>query len=100
MSKRPSIRKFVRPEKPEEFPAGIALEAGHLVVSHASWRTVRPEIDPARCAGCGLCYLACPDGAIVSDGDKAGVDLVYCKGCGICVRECRLGAIEMVDEHD
>jgi pyruvate ferredoxin oxidoreductase delta subunit len=64
------------------------------------WRTgERPVAEPARCIDCLLCWLYCPDSAIVLDGTAfTGIDLDTCKGCAICAEVCPVGAIEMVAE--
>lgn len=65
-----------------------------------SWRTgLKPELDAARCVDCLLCWLYCPDSAVVLDGETmTGFDLHYCKGCEICAERCPVGAIAMVAE--
>jgi 2-oxoacid:acceptor oxidoreductase delta subunit (pyruvate/2-ketoisovalerate family) len=48
---------------------------------------------------CLLCWLYCPDAAVVVEkGVFAGIDLEYCKGCEICAEMCPAGAIQMVRE--
>ncbi len=83
------------------------LEQGAVVVRDASihpdtggWRTgLRPELDLSRCVDCLLCWLYCPDGAVVvADGAVVGIDLEACKGCEICEERCPVGAIAMVEE--
>ena len=65
------------------------------------WRTgLRPEVELAKCVDCLLCWVYCPDSAIVTEGGAfAGFDLDHCKGCEICAAVCPTGAIEMVSEH-
>lgn len=54
-----------------------------------SWRVERPEIDYDRCTRCGICFVRCPDGAIVLDDEGYPViDYDHCKGCMICWDEC------------
>jgi len=64
------------------------------------WRTgLKPDVDQAACVDCLLCWLYCPDSAIVLDGLRfAGFDLEVCKGCELCSVVCPTGAIAMVTE--
>ncbi len=64
------------------------------------WRTgERPTADVPRCVNCLLCWLDCPDSAILVEGESfAGIDLDACKGCAICAEICPVGAIAMVAE--
>ena len=64
------------------------------------WRTgLKPEAETARCINCLLCWLYCPDSAVVLDGTTfTGFDYDHCKGCEICARVCPTKAIEMVPE--
>ena len=81
-------------------PGGIVVRAEAERVRTGGWRTgLRPEADLARCVDCLLCWLYCPDSAVVLDGTTfAGFDLDVCKGCEICAEMCPTGAIEMVAE--
>ena len=85
------------------------LRAGGVVVGSESerprtggWRTgVKPDVDLSRCVNCLLCWLYCPDSAVVLDGEAfAGFDLDVCKGCEICAEACPTGAIAMVADDD
>ena len=62
------------------------------------WRAFRPVIDQNKCVKCLMCWLYCPEMAILWDGEKVSVNLDYCKGCGICANECPVKAITMVPE--
>jgi len=47
-----------------------------------------------RCDGCGHCFRACRDKALLVDNEgKAIIDTQKCKGCGDCTRFCRRMAI-------
>ena len=50
------------------------------------------------CNSCGICYVYCPDVAILWINEKPEVDYDYCKGCGICAKECPRGIITMAPE--
>lgn len=82
---------------------GKILEAGSSEqYETGGWRTFRPVHDMDKCIHCLLCWILCPDGAIiVKDGKWAGFDLKHCKGCGICAEECppKVKAITMVKEE-
>lgn len=59
-----------------------------------NWRSVRPEIDLAKCKRCFLCYLYCPEAALNLDSENfPHVDYDHCKGCMICYEECPTEAI-------
>lgn len=81
-------------------PAGVVApeDAGQPLTG--DWRTSgRPEVDYALCVNCLLCWLHCPDSAILLDGTTlSGIEYDYCKGCELCVEVCPAGAIGMVDE--
>ncbi len=84
-----------------ELPPGGAVVPTEAEQPHTgSWRTgLRPEVDLARCVDCLLCWLYCPDSAVLLDGtDFAGFDHDFCKGCEICAEACPTGAIQMVAE--
>jgi pyruvate ferredoxin oxidoreductase delta subunit len=88
----------------KELPEGDVLEAG---TAHefrtGDWRSKRPVHDEEKCTSCLICWVYCPDSAIiVKDGKFAGIDLDHCKGCGICEKVCppKVHAITMVDERD
>lgn len=64
-----------------------------LTSVNSGFRTEKPVCDRTKCNGCNLCYLYCPDGAIVKDGKGIKFDLDFCKGCRICKKNCKKGAI-------
>jgi 2-oxoacid:acceptor oxidoreductase delta subunit (pyruvate/2-ketoisovalerate family) len=80
--------------------AGVVRRDEALRPRTGNYRTgVRPEVELARCVDCLLCWLYCPDAAIVlEDAHFRGFDLDVCKGCEICSEVCPTGAIEMVAE--
>ncbi len=85
----------------QSLPVGGAVRpAGAPRPATGGWRTgEKPVADVPKCVNCLLCWLYCPDSAIVLDGETfTGVDLDYCKGCGICAEVCPADAIAMVAE--
>jgi pyruvate ferredoxin oxidoreductase delta subunit len=68
--------------------------------STGDWRTTgRPVVELSRCVNCLLCWMYCPDSAMVLEGATlTGIDYDVCKGCELCVEVCPAGAIEMVLE--
>jgi pyruvate ferredoxin oxidoreductase delta subunit len=85
----------------QEIPiGGLIVEAGNAAeYKTGDWRAFRPVIDWERCTKCLICWLNCPDMAMVTeDGEFVGVDLDYCKGCGICAEVCPVDCIEMLEE--
>jgi len=81
-------------------PGGTVLPAEAEQPHTGGWRTgLRPEVELSRCVNCLLCWLHCPDSAIVLDGTTfTGFDYDFCKGCEICAEVCPVDAIGMVPE--
>ncbi len=85
-----------------------ALDRGPVIPGGSStsyrtgdWRQLRPVLDLDRCVHCMLCWLYCPDSAILTRGGQVvEVDYDHCKGCGVCAAVCppRASAIRMVPE--
>jgi 2-oxoacid:acceptor oxidoreductase delta subunit (pyruvate/2-ketoisovalerate family) len=81
-------------------PGGAVFPAEAELPRTGGWRTgLAPSVDLSRCVNCLLCWLYCPDSAVVLDGTTfTGFDLEVCKGCEICADVCPVDAIEMVEE--
>ena len=79
---------------------GVVSPEDTVPLQTGGWRTgTRPEVAIEMCVDCLLCWLYCPDSAILLDGTAfAGFDLDVCKGCEICAAVCPVGAISMVAE--
>jgi 2-oxoacid:acceptor oxidoreductase delta subunit (pyruvate/2-ketoisovalerate family) len=82
-------------------PGGTVLPAEAPRQRTGGWRTgVKPSVDLSRCVNCLLCWLHCPDSAVlIEDATFVGFDFDYCKGCEICEELCPVDAIAMVSEE-
>jgi len=83
------------------------IELGAIVTEPGSasfkrtgdWRTEHPVVEKEKCIKCGICWLHCPDAAIIPlDDGYFEPDLFHCKGCGICAAVCPKDAITMHQE--
>jgi 2-oxoacid:acceptor oxidoreductase delta subunit (pyruvate/2-ketoisovalerate family) len=86
----------------QELPAGGAVSPLDAPAPRtAGWRTgTKPSVDLSACVNCLLCWLYCPDSAVLLDGTTfTGIDLDYCKGCELCAEVCPVGAIAIVPEE-
>ena len=86
----------------QALPTGGVVSPGEAVQPRTGgWRTgLKPGVDLSLCVNCLLCWLYCPDSAVVLDGTTfTGFDLDVCKGCEICAEVCPVDAIEMVEEE-
>lgn len=53
----------------------------------------KPECDPDRCTGCGVCVEACHLGAARVEGEVATIDRSACVSCGDCIKACPMAAM-------
>jgi len=92
----------------KEISIGARVEGGNSRnFNTGSWRAIRPVIHLDKCINCMLCFLYCPDNAvlIVKEGkagnpEVIGVDLEHCKGCAICHSVCPVKCIDMIQEQE
>jgi NADH-quinone oxidoreductase subunit F len=55
---------------------------------------LRPEIDPQKCKGCGLCIPVCAVSAITGEKKQPHrIDQDLCIKCAACAKACNLGAV-------
>jgi len=58
------------------------------------------EIDEGLCDGCGLCAIACAEGALEISGGKARlIKDSYCDGLGACLSGCPQGAVRVIERE-
>jgi len=56
---------------------------------------IRFQVVEEKCKKCGLCFKACPSGAVSWEkGQPAKINLDLCTKCKSCIRACRFWAIE------
>ena len=92
--------------KEEKKPGWKELPPGAVVTEPGSsrkyktgdWRAFKPVVEGDKCVNCLLCWVYCPDAAIVREEKSVEINYDYCKGCGICAKECPRLAIKMVEE--
>ncbi len=91
-------------ENKKELPLGGVIPKGGTAHDYSTggWRKLRPVVDTEKCTNCLICWVMCPDSAVITqDGKMVGFDMEHCKGCGICAKECPADAIEMkIDEKE
>lgn len=89
--------------KSSELPEGGIIDepATSFYNQTGNWRFgERPFWDKSKCIQCLLCWINCPDGAILIKNQKrVETNLNYCKGCGICAEICPVKAIQMIKEN-
>ena len=85
----------------KEIPdGGLIIEPGNSInYKTGSWRAKKPIRDENKCSHCPICWMYCPDGAIIIENKKIKeINFDFCKGCGICASECPKEAIKMEEQ--
>ncbi|MEG1075202.1 MAG: DUF362 domain-containing protein [Ruthenibacterium sp.] len=74
---------------------GCGSRAGKMEM-HCSGK---PEVDAAKCRGCGQCAKICANNGIVYENHIAKIDLDHCVGCGRCIGACNFDAISNPNDN-
>jgi len=72
-------------------PAAIIKKTGNSYqYKTGNWVPKNIEFIKKNCINCGMCWVNCPDDAIILDENQnvIGIDLDHCKKCGICTKNC------------
>ncbi|MGC8645268.1 MAG: 4Fe-4S binding protein [Thermoplasmata archaeon] len=78
---------------------GVLLEPGSSEkYKTGDWRSKKPVVNLSKCSNCLLCWIYCPDSAIMQGEKTISINYDYCKGCGICASVCPLKIITMEEE--
>lgn len=56
-------------------------------------------IDPEKCAPCGRCYDVCRFDAVIPGDESYGVKPLDCEGCAACIYQCPDGAIHSEEQQ-
>jgi pyruvate ferredoxin oxidoreductase delta subunit len=78
--------------------ATVTEPGSSLKYKTGDWRALRPVVHTDKCKNCLICWIYCPDSAIIREEKWVAVNYDYCKGCGICAHECPTKAITMEEE--
>jgi pyruvate ferredoxin oxidoreductase delta subunit len=78
--------------------ATVTEPGSSLKYKTGDWRSRKPIVHTDKCANCLICWIYCPDSAIIREEKWVAVNYDYCKGCGICAHECPTKAITMEEE--
>ncbi len=58
------------------------------------------EIDEELCDGCGMCAIACAEGALeIREGKARLIKESYCDGLGACLSGCPRGAVQVIERE-
>ncbi len=80
-------------------PGAVVTEPGSSKqYKTGDWRAFKPVVENDKCVNCLLCWVYCPDAAIMRDEKGVRINYDFCKGCGICSKECPRLAIKMTEE--
>jgi len=79
--------------------ATVTEPGSSLKYKTGDWRAFKPMVDKEKCVNCLLCWIYCPDSAIIRQEKWVEINYDYCKGCGICAHECPKQAIKMEEEQ-